>query len=601
ARAAGRKALTIVTAGDERTFWDTPLDTPERVDFANLAAQIQKLTAMVMWAGKDPLLLQPTTTSFSDRGQRLTGTIHRSVDENLTDASAETVPGALVAYRYQGASSIGGVRTLITDRANAEGQFDLHIMSRRAPNALAAYEIDDASGAIQSASNAGATRGDDNRLELFDCRALSLFWPGGGRQTFVPQSVTVTSRDGTSHGAGVSAAAPVDMVGAPTASVVFAPRGSRVQVSMRTSAGDLSATLRSVQPGRLKGPLTVSAAHEVTQSQAEGHAIDQPLLRADLELGQDLWAEDAETLQHLARFGIGSDDAESLLEKARLELLAAAEHLAERRYAASHTATIAAWDLLTSGHVYVESLVWGTVVSATFYLVLLLPFAYALERLVLRIDGAARQYLASAGILLSMALLLRAIAPGFAVSSSLDARFLPLLIGALGGLALMVGLAGRGPDPAAGNRRKPLRSLLTIAVLAALLLAAQVGVALATGSGGAATVTTTIVLILLTPVALLATVWRSDAEQGPHGLQGPGRHIVSQSVVQALAYATTGIVLSYAVGRSLILLGVRNGLMAEMTINLASAPAVGIIIIFAAVVAATGVYQGRRQRRQWHP
>ena len=439
----GGKALAVATANDERIFWDTPLDTPDRVDFANLAEQVQRLTAMVMWAGKDPLLLQPPAQT-QDYGHSLAGTIYRS--SGAADA-ADPVPvsGALVTYQQPVPNSIGGVRTLIVERTNAAGRFSFNIVRNRLANRIKAYEIDDETGAILSAPDRGPAgdelypmkqpwgrRANEMRQLLFGSNSLSLFWAGETRG-FVPHGVVVLGKDGdTLPQWGLDSAAEL-------ASVVFSPPDSRVKVSMHAGPGASAAVLRNVSPDLLAEPVPLVGADVPLVPEGGGYAIDQrTLVNPGLALGQDQWAAEAVRLQQLARYGMGDDRLAQLHEDARRGLLTAAEHQRAYRYSASRKEIDATWGLLASVHEEIDSLVEDEVNSFMFYFVLLLPLAYTLELVLLGLEDFRVQGLCTAGIFVVLMVLVRLVHPVFGLTDAIGEMVPILATVAAGGLTLMV-------------------------------------------------------------------------------------------------------------------------------------------------------------------
>ena len=59
ARHLGIMALNLVTTADARLVLDTPLDTPDKVDFANLQQQSEMINSVLHQALTDPRSAQP--------------------------------------------------------------------------------------------------------------------------------------------------------------------------------------------------------------------------------------------------------------------------------------------------------------------------------------------------------------------------------------------------------------------------------------------------------------------------------------------------------------------------------------------------------------
>ena len=107
-------------------------------------------------------------------------------------------------------SNSGGVRSLIIERADAEGRFQFDIMRNRFSNTIKAYDLDPVTGDITSAPDMGQEGDETYPMEhpwgwwenemlqvLFECQPLSLFETVDSRYLSVLDYVTVLNdRDG---------------------------------------------------------------------------------------------------------------------------------------------------------------------------------------------------------------------------------------------------------------------------------------------------------------------------------------------------------------------------------------------------------------------
>ena len=246
----GQKALAIATANDGRKAIDTPVDLPDSMNMGNLTRQIRTLAAMLAWAGRDADLLRPTKLQLEDYGHSLAGSIYW-FDRDINFAVPKSpVGGALVTYQQQGPNSVGGVRTLMVQKADREGRFRFNVMRNRYENTIKAYEID-GQGEIVSAPDMGQ-EGDEtypmahpwgwweNEMlqVLFKCKALSLFETVDSRYLSVLDHMTVLDeRDGVpqSWGADFVERQSNEEGKVTLASVVYGEPGTRVKVLMSTS------------------------------------------------------------------------------------------------------------------------------------------------------------------------------------------------------------------------------------------------------------------------------------------------------------------------------------------------------------------------------
>ena len=452
----GQKALAIATANDARKSVDTPVDLPKSMNIGNLTRQIRTLAAMIAWAGRDADLLKPTKLQLEDYGHSLAGSIYW-FDRDVNFAVPKSpVGGALVTYQQQGPNSVGGVRTLMVQKADSEGRFRFNVMRNRYENTIKAYEIDER-GDIVSAPDMGQ-EGDEtypmahpwgwweNEMlqVLFKCKALSLFETVDSRYLSVLDHMTVLDeRDGIpqSWGADFVERQSNEEGKVTLASVVYAEPGTRVKVLMSTSLFGVRYLLSGAPDDLLEDPLKPEEIDETVLKRALGNGYsvdDRAVLLPSYAAAKDMWTLDDTRIKQLAKYGVRNDKFMRLHEEARTALIQAKEHLKARRYSDFKAATREAWGLEGRGYPDIKATADDTVYGVIFYFALLLPFSFCCERLFFGFADVRRQMGGAALFFVAIFLIMRFIHPAFKLSSSPYIIFLAFVIFAIGSVALMM-------------------------------------------------------------------------------------------------------------------------------------------------------------------
>ena len=452
----GQKALAVATPNDAREQIDTPLDVPERMDLNNLTRNIETLVGMMLWATRDADLLKPTKLELEDYGHSLEGTIYW-FDRDINFAVPKSpVPQALVTYQQLGLNSVGGVRTLIVDQADAEGRFRFGIMRNKLSNTIKAYEIDPW-GEIVSAPDMGQEGDETYPMEhpwgwwenemmqvVFKCRALSLFEIVDSQYLSVLDYMTVLDeRDGVpqSWGTDYVEDQSTEEGKVTLAAVVYARPHTQVKVLMSTSLFGVRYLLSGAPAELLAHPVSSKEMEEnlLKKAYGRGYAIDQrAVLRPAYAAARDMWILDDVRIKQLERYGVRNNKFMQLHEDAYLALQEAQLHLEDRQYSKFKTAVRKAWGLEARGYPDVKSTASDTVYGVIFYFALLLPFSFFCERLFFGFADIRKQVLGSAAFFVGIFLIMRFIHPAFKLSSSPYVIFLAFVIFAIGGIALVM-------------------------------------------------------------------------------------------------------------------------------------------------------------------
>ena len=151
-----------------------------------------------------------------------------------------------------------------------------------------------------------------------------------------------------------------------------------------------------------------------------------------------MWIVDDVRMKQLSRYGVSNERLTRLHDRARESLMAAKQHLDDRLYDRFIAAAREAWGLEARGYPEVKATANDTVRGIIFYFILLLPFSFFCERLLVGAVDIRNRILGFAGIFTVMFLVLHWVHPAFKLSNSPYIILLAFVILALGGVATCI-------------------------------------------------------------------------------------------------------------------------------------------------------------------
>jgi hypothetical protein len=446
---AGYLGLTLVSAGDDRSAFDSPLDLPEQVNIQNLAVQVRFLSGLVRTLLDDPEAgpqIEERKDSFGVlRGQVLSWGAQ-------SYAPDQPVENALVRVRSLHKTMMG-VRLDLMTTSDSTGHFVLQGLEARTlylqPAQMEVYGLNPDNGAVEFAVDRGPYGAQQYPLETlmdrldeeivlvgFFCRSITLFDLFDPRYLFTLDhlqlldagqeaallnygfSLPPTPREaGRYHSYYSTVGADVEKV-----AVALVPAGSTVKMTMSTGLYGL---------GRRLLLLNSSAG----QPQGKGfEAASSPRIGYSAwQIARDTFLLNGARLQELETHGVHSGLLRSLHLRAEDLLQRAEEALAARRYSAFVDLSRQAWGIAARTYGSIQNLVVDVVNGVLFFLVMLVPFAYFGERLCFGSADVRRQVAGVALVFAAGFLILRYVHPAFELS------IYPLLI-LLGFLILTLSL-----------------------------------------------------------------------------------------------------------------------------------------------------------------
>ena len=299
-------------------------------------------------------------------------------------------------------------------------------------------------------------------LEIVDSRYLTVLDQVGllGTDNSVPQQWGSRFIANQSRREGLTVSAAVVFGRYEPQHPIVAKRHHRLKIHMGTGLYGIKLLLTNAQPAR-DGQVIAVPPDDATldlgvdrdAARGEGYVVDgRVLLRPTYRVAWDMWVLNEYRLRELDRYGIsnamlasfaksGEADAEEHLglhNRARYALVAAHQALGERDYDRFIAESRRAWGFEAKAYPDVAAQADDTVKGVVFYFVLLVPFAFFMERLLI---GAAdiRKRIAWFGLIFMVIfVVLRYVHPAFKLSSSPYIILLAFIILAMGIIVLFI-------------------------------------------------------------------------------------------------------------------------------------------------------------------
>jgi len=467
----GTAGMTFATPFDSRGRCDTPLDTADRVNVAALSRQIETLKALLSAAFRDPGFFSEMKLELPDFGRALNGEVHE-FERTVTGLPSKPVAQALMTIRSGtgGKKTYGPVRGLhvfmsrkddpATLTRSETGTFRVPIVRIReywkwVGFTVEGYLLDTGGSIVLSPDMGPITAGQFGTSIAFQerekgtiqvlCRTrpLTILEPVDARQLRFLDSLTVM--DGMdqpfmNYGWSIVGGQSLAQEDYTPAVVIFAPATDPGAAPARMKA------LLSTGPFGLKGIFT--GADEslldrgdkgmlLEEAQGRGYPVTLGVLRrAPFEGAKDMWLLDEARGRLLKKHNVRNFRIELLHERARAALEEARGCLKARRYADFLSASRRAWGLEARAYPEFKGVANDLVKTVVFYCLLLLPFAFCMERLMFAFADLRYQIAATAAFFLLGFLALRQVHPAFQISSNPLIIFLAFIVLALGIMVL---------------------------------------------------------------------------------------------------------------------------------------------------------------------
>ena len=430
----GKTGIAFATIEDARVLTDTPLDTIDRVDLregGNLHQQAQTLASLLLQALRDEEM--PTAARVGNFYCNLFGDVVE-FDARESALPNKPVPYPILTLRRKNKTMMG-VRGDLFVMGDNKGNFEMAglAMEGRATRRLGgvqeveAYILDADSGDIVYApdlGNYGAkllpnkipinTRRRGCRVVTFPCVSTTIY-------DLVDQRYLRTLRELEVYDAltdsppekfgmskpwqqeGVSAAEPI--------ALVYSEPETRIKVGMAYGQIGKRLLLIKATKSGMKNPTLYTGEGFVVRENGQIRLTPYVVVR-------DMWWLDENRSRLYKRFGISSDRLDKLHQFANEYLDRAETELMQNDYQQALKLARAAWGYESRAYPDVKQTGNDVVNGVMFYLALLMPFAYFMERLIFGFPNIHKQILGAFGIFLLVFFFLSQVHPAFQITTT---------------------------------------------------------------------------------------------------------------------------------------------------------------------------------------
>lgn len=442
----GRPGITFTTVNDARTYSDTPLDTPERMNLDNLVSQDQMLVNLLHGFLGD--------LTLSERALKRIEALKKMDD--LVDVAGTVlefrrresfvpntpVPNSLVIIQGQYRIMMG-VHTAVWAMANETSEFTTRGEMDSRAGRLEAYNFDPDSGDIIYAPDRGVDgdkkyprdvygrAGLKRPVVVFRCASLDLFDLVDERYFQTLEKVFVY--DATDFSEPISFGYSINEIKVASefpsyvepSAVIYAPPDLNVQVTMSMGLVGIRMVCINATP-----------QHPTGMGFEAGTTASVPM--TPLQIANDMWLIDQWRIERLQRHGIANQRVLELHETAKEALDTARAALKEQRYGAAVATARHAWGYESRAYPDVQRTAEDVVKGVLFYLAILLPFAFFGERLFIHARTIILQIIGTVAVFVVVFLALALVHPAFALTTSPPIILLAFIVMALAVLVISI-------------------------------------------------------------------------------------------------------------------------------------------------------------------
>lgn len=465
----GYNAITFATIEDSRDRIDTPFDTIDKVNFENLTLQTKTLNAMLHHAFNDTSQ-QGTDTNYKvplnvrePSQMRLTGGF--SVVDGyvaIFDPAKSFVPDVRVpdalAVSVNVQKSLMGVRGSLVqkvDPKNANYRFPGLALISSYPRAeerwetqLAAFRMDPETGDIDYAVDFGimgavayntefdlTTTHRTAPIVVFKCRSVdfySLVDPQDLR-TFMGGFIMDAKTNGDPQFFGFFY--PIEDFRLSSeiddTACLFMPPGSRFKLLLGSGMGEYRMVLSNSSETDEAGAGYLVPGGKAAPGDRSGLALGGRFPNVALNTAKDIIAVNDVRMKEFAKYRIISPGIRELQDQAKAEVKLADEAISSKNWSAADRHSRAAWGYALRAHPVVAKTTGDVVNGVIFYLFLIVPFSYFIERLFFAHRSLTKQLGAAIAIFIGSFILLRLIHPAFEIVKNPMMIFVAFVMGTL--------------------------------------------------------------------------------------------------------------------------------------------------------------------------
>ncbi|MGV3618637.1 MAG: FtsX-like permease family protein [Fimbriimonas sp.] len=464
--AAGLNALTLFTVEDGRDRVDTPFDTLERVDLANVHRQTKTVVGLMERLLNDPVgrggtsdyqvklrPARPSTMSLVGGFATLTGRVVE-YDAQKSFVPDTAVPNTLVVALPKQKTTMG-VRNEMVQLTGQDARYRLDGLmpvsaywqgSGPTFARIQAFHCDGPTGNIDYAASWGfygdgsypivfplKTAFRESPIVVFKCTQVTVYDLVDPQDLKALLMVYVMDAETGSPPQDWGEYDPVfdNRLNAEVedAQTVFMKPGQRFKLLSGESLADIRMVLTNSSLGDESGAGFVAPGGKAEGRAAE--ALDGVFSDLPLNVARDFSAINASRLEKFRKYRIIGKSVADLHAQAEGAIKAAEAAQAKRDWPEAERQARAAWGYALRAHPVIKQTTSDVVNGVVFYLFLLVPFSYFIERLMVGNQLLTKQLAWSVGIFLSSFVLLRLIHPAFEIVSNPLMIFVAFVMGTL--------------------------------------------------------------------------------------------------------------------------------------------------------------------------
>ncbi|RYG36158.1 FtsX-like permease family protein, partial [bacterium] len=474
---AGLNALTFTTVEDGRPRTDTPFDTLDKIDFGNVRRQVQTVVCMVHHALNDT----------SDRGEVSSYKIQTegqgpfrmsliggfatldgqvvSFDPTRSFVPDTPVVGSLAAQlgRQKTLMGVRGDLIQITQGKEARYKFvgaaPINSYGGAEPPwiRLNAFHLDAKTGNVDYAASLGVYGEEQYPIDfplkvvdrtspivVFPCRSVDLYDLIDPQELkAIPRMRVLDARTGTNPQDYGLFSPGFDQRLSPDiedAQVLFMPAGKRFILLGGLGENRLILTDSSVgeeegkgylAPGVDPGKAGAEDAKPVKDGDRSKIAVDGLFPKTALNAALDIIAINQTRLDRFQKYRIISGGVSDLQKQAVDEVKLAEASYAAQDWGEADRHARAAWGYALRAHPVIQTTANDVVNGVVFYLFLLIPFSYFLERLTFGHQLLTKQLMTGVMYFIGSFILLRFIHPAFEIVQNPTMIFVAFVMGVL--------------------------------------------------------------------------------------------------------------------------------------------------------------------------
>lgn len=440
---AGLPVMGLSTINQARSYVDTPIDDPAHVDIPKAYESLKFLCAFVPYLASD---LNAITNREDLRRNQLTQITGRVVRFDLLAGVTpnQQVPGAMAYFPMQYMTGVrgnerttAGVRFNLVSMTDNFGRYRFASIANasgvrtKKDTAVLGFRVD-ADGRIDFAtdqSTEGTERFNNRTLRtnpvedvmvvIAPMRGIAVFDLIDPRTLTALSEVKVMNAISLNRPENFSIFFPMHInenVGGPfmeNSGVVFAPPHARIVALTSAGFEGVRAPFLNLQPAgvdRYGSPVFAREGFDV--------ATTRRIEFTALQVAQDISRANDERLLKLSKWGIRNNLLEDLTTKARNSVDTARKHYEAGNYAEAYREATHAWGVGLRAYKPVKDLGKDAVIGSVFFLALVLPFSFFLERLLVRAKNPNMRILWTVIIFIGIFLVLFFLHPAFSISLS---------------------------------------------------------------------------------------------------------------------------------------------------------------------------------------